>query len=73
MTRQVSLSEEAYSTLSKMKGKDMSFSDIVMKLTDSAKQKRDFLKFAGALKSQSEELEQLKKQIELERQANTEQ
>ena len=70
MTRQVSLSEEAYKTLSKMKGRDMSFSKVILKLVGVASQKRNFLKYAGKLKAQSEDLEQFKKQIEADRQIN---
>jgi predicted CopG family antitoxin len=72
MTRQVSLSEEAYKTLSKIKGKEMSFSDIVLKLVSATSPKRNFLKFAGIMKSQSVELEQFKKQIEKDRKRNME-
>ena len=72
MTRPVSLSEEAYRTLSRLKGKNMSFSDVVIKLTGSAAPKRNFLRFAGALEAQAPELERFKKQIEKERKANVE-
>lgn len=59
----VSLSDAAYSTLSKMKGKGMSFSDVVMYLVDIANKKRDFTKFAGRLSGRSAELGRLKRQI----------
>ncbi len=72
MTKMVSLSEEAYSLLSKIKGKDMSFSQAILKLIDQTNQKRDFLRFAGHLKNQSEELEEFKKQIKMDRKRNAE-
>ena len=72
MTRQVALSEEAYGTLSKMKGKEMSFSDLVLKLAGAATPKRNFLKLAGELKSQSAKLESFKKQIGRDRKRNAE-
>ena len=68
----MALSEEAYGTLSKMKGKEMSFSDIVLKLVGAAAPKRNFLKLAGTLKAQSAELERFKKQIVRDRKRNTE-
>lgn len=72
MTKLVSLSEEAYKTLSKMKGRDMSFSDVVLKLVGATFPKRDFLKLAGVLKSQSAELERFKKEVEKGRKMNVE-
>lgn len=66
------MSEEAYRTLSKIKSKEMSFSDIVLKLVSTAIPKRNFLKLAGALKAQSAELERFKKQIGSDRKRNTE-
>ena len=72
MTRQVSLSEEAYRKLSYMKG-NMSFSEVVLKLSLAANPKRDFTKFAGMLKSESAELNRFKKQVEKDRSRNTRQ
>jgi len=72
VTRQVSLSEDAYRTLSRIKGKNLSFSEAVLKLANAVSQKRNFLKFAGKLKSQPRDLEQFKKQIEKDREINTE-
>ncbi|MCL4379254.1 MAG: antitoxin VapB family protein [Candidatus Marsarchaeota archaeon] len=71
MTKLVSLSDPAYRTLQKMKGKNMSFSDVVLKLADAASPKRDFLKFAGVLKRHARELEKLKAQIAEDRERNT--
>ncbi len=70
MTKLVSLSNEAYSTLKKMKGKNMSFSDIVLKLVSSTNPKRDFLRLAGTFKSESPEFEAFKKQIDEDRKRN---
>jgi predicted CopG family antitoxin len=72
MTKLVSLSENAYRTLLKMKVDDMSFSDVVLKLVKETTPKRNFLKLAGALKSESAELERFKKQVERDRRANME-
>ena len=72
MTKLVSLSNTAYKTLLKMKGKDMSFSDAVLKLVNMTERKRDFLRYAGVLKPQSTGLEKFKKQIEKDRKRNTE-
>lgn len=72
MTKLVSLSDEAYATLAKMKGKDMSFSQVILKLVYSAKPKRDFTKLAGTLKSETKELDKFKKQIKEDRQRNVE-
>jgi predicted CopG family antitoxin len=71
MTRPVSLSNAAYSTLQKMKGKGMSFSDVILKMAGESRPKRSFLKFAGSLKSESIDLESFKKQIEEDRKKNT--
>jgi predicted CopG family antitoxin len=70
MSKLVSLSNEAYSTLLKMKGNDLSFSDVIMGLISGAGPRRDFLKFAGSLKSESRELEKLKKEIMEDRERN---
>jgi len=72
MTKPVTLSNEAYNALLKVKGKEMSFSDAVMKLVGEIAQKKDFKKFAGSMKSSSETLEKLKSQIAADRERNTE-
>ncbi|MDE1868359.1 MAG: antitoxin VapB family protein [Candidatus Micrarchaeota archaeon] len=72
MSKLVSLSDVAYKTLSRMKGKDMSFSDVILKLVSTASPKRNFLKFAGSMQSQSVELERFKRQIKSDRERNTE-
>ena len=72
MTKPVTLSDAAYEALTKVKGKDMSFSDAVLKLVENSKHKRDFRRFAGVLKSRAAELEKFKKEIEEDRTRNVE-
>ena len=72
MTKPVTLSNAAYEALKKVKGKDMSFSDAVLKLVEQSSNKQDFSKFAGALKTQANELEKFKLQIEEDRKRNAE-
>ena len=72
MTKPVTLSNEAYEALKKVKGKDMSFSEAVLKLVENSNPKKDFNKFAGALKAQARELEKFKLQIEEDRARNDE-
>ena len=72
MTKPVTLSNAAYKALARVKGKDMSFSDAVLKLVEGAEPKRDFRRFAGVLKSQMAELEDFKREIEKDRSKNIE-
>jgi predicted CopG family antitoxin len=72
MTKPVTLSDVAYEALVRIKGKNMSFSDAVLKLIETSKGSRDFTRFAGAFSSDYEELEKFKKQIEEDRLRNTE-
>ena len=72
MTKPVTLSNAAYEALKKVKGKDMSFSDAVLKLVEQSSNKQAFSKFAGALKAQANELEKFKLQIEEDRKRNAE-
>ena len=72
MTKPVTLSNAAYEALRKVKGKDMSFSDAVLKLVEQSNNRQDFNKFAGALKAQGNELEKVKLQIEEDRTRNVE-
>ena len=72
MTKPVTLSNEAYEALKKVKGKDMSFSDVVLKLIEQSNGGKDFNKFAGSLKAQARELEKFKIQIEEDRARNIE-
>jgi len=70
MTKLVSLSNEAYSELSKLKGKKMSFSDTILNLIKQQKEKGDIRKFAGILKTKRNELEEFGLQIQRERRKN---
>ncbi|MCL5678463.1 MAG: antitoxin VapB family protein [Candidatus Thermoplasmatota archaeon] len=72
MTKPVTLSNAAYEALKKVKGKDMSFSDAVLKLVERYNTRRDFNKFAGVLKAQAGELEKFKLQIQEDRTRNVE-
>ena len=56
----------------RLKDKETSFSDVVLKLVDKYNRKNDFKRFAGSLKAKSEDYERLKKQIERDREQNTE-
>ena len=53
MTKVISLSDEAYGSLKKMKGEDDSFSDVVMELTKE-RRKKNLMKFAGVWKDKPE-------------------
>lgn len=72
MTKPVTLSNAAYDALLKAKGKDMSFSDAVIKLVEASKRNRNFTKLAGSLKPNSKELEELKRLINEDRTRNVE-
>ena len=72
MTKPVTLSNGAYEALKKIKGKDMSFSDVVLKLVEHSGSEQDFNKFAGILKAQARELGNFKVQIEEDRKRNVE-
>jgi predicted CopG family antitoxin len=47
MTKVISLSEKAYGTLRKLKRKDESFSDVVLRLSEEEK-RESILQFSGA-------------------------
>ena len=66
------LSNAAYEALLRLKHKEASFSDVVLKLADKYNQKNDFKKFAGSLKAKSEDCERLKEEIKRDREQNTE-
>ena len=70
MTKPVSLSNEAYLELSKLKEKNTSFSDIILSLIKQKKEKKDIRRFAGSLKEYKTELEKFKNQIEKDRKNN---
>ncbi len=65
MTKLVSLSNEAYATLLKRKGKNMSFSDVVMAIS---KGKGDIMRFAGALKGV--DVSEWKRRVAVDRKKN---
>ncbi|MBI4150317.1 antitoxin VapB family protein [Candidatus Woesearchaeota archaeon] len=67
MTKVISLSDEAYENLRKLKGPKESFSDVVNRL--SAKEKRSLTEFAGKWSGPKEELDALAKRIREEREA----
>ena len=70
MTKLVSLSNEAYSELSKLKGKKMSFSEAVLNLIKQQKEKGNIKRFAGLLKNKNSELEEFGMQIQKDRRRN---
>jgi predicted CopG family antitoxin len=69
MARQISISNEVYELLSKRKGKK-SFSQVIKESICSEDKKIDLMSLAGILKEDKQSLEQLKKQIATEREAN---
>jgi predicted CopG family antitoxin len=69
MARQISVSNEVYELLSKRKGKK-SFSQVIKESLCANGKKTNIMKFAGIMKDEKEKLEQLKLQIEAEREAN---
>ncbi|MHB1493004.1 MAG: antitoxin VapB family protein [Thermoplasmataceae archaeon] len=72
MTKPVTLSNAAYEALLRLKDEETSFSEVVLKLVDKYNRKNDFKRFAGSLKAKSEDYERLKKQVERDREQNTE-
>ncbi len=69
MARQISVSNEVYELLLERKGKK-SFSEVIKESLSPKEKRGDIMKLAGILKEDKEDLEQLKKQIEAEREAN---
>jgi predicted CopG family antitoxin len=65
VTKLISVSEEAYSRLAKLKGKEKSFTEIIIELTE--KKKSDFMEFFGALKMNKNEIKKLKSKLKKER------
>ena len=53
MTKVISVADDAYGRLKKMKGEDDSFSDVVMELTKE-RRKKNLMKFAGVWKDKPE-------------------
>jgi|GEM_PF-2423105 predicted CopG family antitoxin len=68
MARQISVSEEVYSMLSKVKG-ERSFSEVIKSFFQTKKKKKDITDFFGVMK-RSKSLEQLKIQIQKDRERN---
>ncbi len=62
MARQISVSNEVYELLLERKGKK-SFSEVIKESLCANTKKTDIMKYAGILKDQKKELDQLKKQI----------
>lgn len=69
MARQISVSDELYKELSKLKGKK-SFSELIKEVMGIKKSNEEFMKFAGILKKDHKKLDQLQKLIAKEREAN---
>jgi predicted CopG family antitoxin len=69
MARQISVSNEVYELLLERKG-NKSFSQVIKENLLPKEKRVDILSLAGILKDDKEELDQLKKQIEAEREAN---
>ena len=69
MARQISVSDEVYEELSILKGA-RSFSELIKEVMGFKKKNNDLMKFAGILKKDSKKLEELKKAIYKEREAN---
>lgn len=69
MARQISVSNEVYELLLERKG-NKSFSQVIKESIRATKKKNDIMKFAGAMKEEKEKMQQLKKQVAAEREAN---
>ena len=69
MARQISVSNEVYEELSKLKGRK-SFSELIKEVMGIKNNNEKLMKFAGILKKDRKRLERLKKLISRERNAN---
>lgn len=65
MAKLIAVSEEAYSRLSKLKGKDKSFTKIIIELTEE--KKTDISDLFGALNMSPEKVRAIKETIKEER------
>lgn len=65
MAKLIAVSEEAYSRLSKLKGKDKSFTKIIIELTEE--KKTDIRDLFGALNMSPEKVKAIKETIKEER------
>ena len=70
MTKLVSLSNEVYAELLKIKGREESFSSVILSLTKQKKEREDIRRFAGVLKGHKTELEKFKSMIARDRKNN---
>jgi predicted CopG family antitoxin len=68
VARQISVSDELYEKLSKIKGK-RSFTGVITDAIETGK-KKDIMEFFGILKSEGKKLDQLQKLITKERENN---
>lgn len=69
MARQISVSDEVYKELFKLKGRK-SFSEVIKEVMGIKKDNEKFMKFAGILKKDRKKLDELQKLIVREREAN---
>jgi predicted CopG family antitoxin len=69
LARQISVSNEVYELLLEKKGK-RSFSEVIKESLNPQKKRPDLMSLAGILKDDKENLQELKKKIENEREAN---
>ncbi|MGI0141497.1 MAG: antitoxin VapB family protein [Candidatus Micrarchaeales archaeon] len=67
MAKQISISDEVYETLLKMK-EGRSFSEVIKSMTK--KKNKSLMQYAGMLKHRKKELKELEKQISEEREKN---
>ncbi len=65
MAKLIAISEEAYSRLAKLKGRDKSFTTVIMELTE--KKKSDIMEFFGAIKMSKNDAKRLKMRFKRER------
>lgn len=69
MARQISVSDDVYEDLSRLKGKK-SFSEFIREKISMSMDKEKILSLAGALKGDAVKLDKLKETIEKERKTN---
>ncbi len=70
MSRQISISDDVYEELSRLKG-DKSFSEFIKERVGFDKDNKKVMELAGALKKDSQKLTALKKTIAEERKRNS--
>jgi predicted CopG family antitoxin len=69
VARQISVSNEVYELLLKRKGKK-SFSQVIKENLCPKEEKKDIMRFAGAMKNERKKLEKLNAEIAAEREVN---